>query len=85
VGRDPNMGRETVHSGSRNNLHLNLQFSIDRVNTIIYCFILLSFTQFSARKLLLSIVVLKLVCNYEVFSAKHGHEMLESREFRTVF
>jgi len=28
VGRDPNMGRETVHSGSRNNLHFKFAILI---------------------------------------------------------
>jgi len=46
----------------------------------------LSFIQFSARKLLLSIVVLKLIFNDKVFSTKlYAHEMFGSREFRTIF
>ena len=47
---------------------------------------MLSFVQFYARKLLLSIVVLKFIFNYRVFSTKiYAHEMFESREFRTIF
>jgi len=35
VGRDPNLGRETFHFGTQNNL--NLPFSSDRINATIYC------------------------------------------------
>ena len=89
VGRGPNLGRETLHSGSRNNLNLHSKFAI-----LIKCdnsglpFHVLSFIKFCARKLLLPIVglVLKFISNYRVFSTKlYAHKMLGSWEFRTNF
>jgi len=46
----------------------------------------ISFIQFRARKWLLSIVVLRLIFNYEVFHKKlYTHERFESQEFRNFF
>ena len=46
----------------------------------------ISFIQFRARKWLLSIVVLRLIFNYDVFYKKlYTHEIFESREFRNFF
>jgi len=36
MARNPNLGRETVHTESRNNL--NVSFSLDRINATIYHF-----------------------------------------------
>jgi len=45
----------------------------------------LSFIQFSARKLLRSIVILKVLVNYKVFSTKlYAHEMFDLRDFITI-
>jgi len=81
------VGLETYHFGSRNNLNLHVKFAIlisqNKCNHLL--FYVLSSTEFCARKLLLSIAVLKLIFNYKVFSTKlHAHEMFGSREFRTI-
>ena len=81
VGRDSNSGRETFHTGSRNNLNLHFKFAIIVRQNICnrLLFYVLSFIQFCARKLLLSIVVLKLIFIYDVFSTKlYAHEMCGS-------
>ena len=65
MGSDPNLGRKTFHSGLRNNLNLHFKFAIpirhrqNKCNHLL--FYVLNFIQFCARKLLLSIVLLKLV------------------------
>jgi len=42
--------------------------------------------QFWARKLLLSLAVLKLIFNYEVISTKlYAHKVFMSQELRTIF
>jgi len=50
--------------------------------TVLY---VLNFTQFRARKLLLSIVFLKFLFNYRVFSTKlHAHKMFRSRDLEPL-
>jgi len=88
LNRDPNLGYETFHSWSRNNLNLHFKFAIvirqNKCNHLVcyaQCFI-----QFCARKFLLSIVVLKMIFIYKAFSAKlYAHEMFGLQEFRTIF
>jgi len=59
VGRDPNLGCETLHSVSRNNLNLHFKFAIlIKFDNFGLPFYVLSFTQFCAQKLLLPIVCL---------------------------
>jgi len=53
VGRDPNLGRETFHSGSRNNLNFECAILIRQHKYNHLLFYVLSFTQFYARKVLL--------------------------------
>jgi len=82
------VGRETFHSGSRNYFNLDFKFAIvirqNKRNRL--QFYALSFIQFCARKLLLSILVLRLIFHCEAFSTKlHAHKMSGAREFRTIF
>ena len=50
-----------------------------------YTVLCVKFIKLYARKLLLSLVVLKLIFNYQVFSTKlYAHEMFVSREFKTI-
>jgi len=59
VDRDPNLGCETFHSGSRNNLNFHFKLAIlirgNKCNHLGLQFYALSFIQFCARKLLLLI------------------------------
>ena len=89
---------ESANSGSRlnfgsrdlplwitKNLNLHFRFAIllrkNKRNHLL--FYVLSFIQFGARKLLWSIVVFKLMFNYEVFSTKlHSNELFGLREFK---
>jgi len=82
VGRDPNLGREILHSASRNNLNLYFKFAfLIKSDNLGLLFHVLSFIQFCARKLLLPIVglVLKFIFKYRVFSTKlYAHKMFGS-------
>ena len=85
--RDPNLGGETFHSGSRNNINLHFKLAIlirqNKCNRLL--FYVLSFIQFCARKLLVLLVVLKVIFIYKIFSTKlYPQEMFMSRAFRTI-
>jgi len=87
VGRHPNLSHETFHSGSRNifNFISNFPFSLDNKCNHLLLYVP-SFMKFCARKLLQSMLVLKLVFNYKIFSTKlYASEMFGSREFETIF
>jgi len=86
VVRHPNLSHETFHSGSRNNFNFisNLPFSLDNKCNHLLLYVP-SFMKFCARKLLQSMLVLKLIFDYKIFSTKlHAHDMFGSREFKTI-
>jgi len=47
-----------------------LSFSLDRINATTYCFYMLSFIQFYAKKSLLSILVLNMIFDCKEFASK---------------
>jgi len=83
VSRDPTstLGREIIQ------IYISiLPFSIDRINATNYCFYVVSFIQFCARKMLQSILVLKLIFDCKAFSTKlYAHEIFGSQEFKIIF
>ena len=79
-GRIAHLGRETFHSGLRNNLNLYFKFAIligqNKCNHLV--FYVISFIKFCPRKLLSSIVVSKSILSlsicHEITCSQNGPE-----------
>ena len=82
------VGRDRHSNLCREIILIHFKFAIlvwqNKCNHLL--FYVLNFIQFCARKFLLSIVILKLIFNFEAFHTKwNTFEMFWPREFRTVF